>query len=293
MRAKDINQYPIPQFLESISIYPERKFNGYWIYKSILNPKQRTGSLKVSSNNLWVDYSLNNVGGTLIDLILMIYPELTVKDVIKNFNTGFFSFQQHSNSIAIEKKESKNSLIILGEYEIYKKSFLCDYLQNGRGLKDLELCNRYLKTVHYMRVADGKEFWNLGYKNFKGGYHLFYKGFKRVTQQGFTLIQNECTHSRIYFESMLDFLSFLMIYNDQEFRHEYCILNTVNNLKLSFETLQFNHLSTLIAFMDKDVAGDKASSLLKNKAQEYSLKFYDYRSRYIGKDLNDFLIGKY
>ena len=74
-----------------------------------------------------------------------------------------------------------------------------------------------------MRVADGKEFWNLGYKNFKGGCHLFYKGFKRVTQQVFTLIQNQCTHSRIYFEAMLDFLSFLMIYPDQEFRHEYCI----------------------------------------------------------------------
>ena len=43
--------------------------------------------------------------------------------------------------------------------------------------------------------------------------------------------------------------------------------------------------------MDNDSAGDRASSLLKSKAQEHSLKFYDYRFRYRGKDLNDFFNG--
>lgn len=295
MRAKDINQYPIPQFLESISIYPERKFNGYWMYKSLVNSKQRSGSLKVSTNNLWVDYSLNNTGGTLIDLVLMIYPSLTVKEIVRRFNTGVFSFQQLSNSIAIEKKKESNSIIIINECDIVRQPYLLKYLAEERGISNIGMASRYLKTYKYRWQNSNKEYWSLGTKNCMDGYVLFSKNFKTVTKQGYTLFENSGAKSRVYFEGVLDFLSFLMIYPDQENLHEYCVLNTVNNLKMTFDIIPLrmhNHLQ-IIGFFDRDLAGDKATELLKKKSEDHGLKFYDYRSTFKGKDLNDYLLGKY
>lgn len=296
MDTKEINKIPIPTFLNAISVYPERKCNGYWMYKSLVNSNQRTGSLKVSANNLWIDYSLNNTGGTLIDLILLIYPEMTVKDIVKRFNSRSFSFHQPNDLIAIEKKDWKEDIVILNEYDIYKKSYLSDYLKNDRGINGLETCNKYLKTIHYKSIVSNKEFWNLGCRNFNGGLNMFFKGFKRATRQGFTLFENPNTLSRIYFESIIDFLSFLMLYPEQELHHDYCILNTVNNLKMTFENLPFKRGTEsiqIIGFLDRDAAGDKATALLKTMAGDHGAKFYDYRTKFKGKDLNDYLMGKY
>lgn len=296
MGTKEINMLPIPDFLKSISVFPERKFNGYWIYKSFINANQRTGSLKVSSNNLWVDYSLKNTGGTLIDLILLIYPELSVKEIVRRFNSGFFSFHQQSNSIAIEKKDYKESIVILNEYDIYKKSYLGEYLQKDKGIKNLEICNRYLRTIHYKNKSSDKEFWNLGCRNSNGGYNMFSKGFKRATQQGYTLFEHPNTFRRIYFESIIDFLSFLEIYPEKQHLNSYCILNSVNNLKMSFDNLVFKkggNQIEIVGFLDRDLAGDKATALLKKKAEDGGSKFYDCRSTFKGKDLNDFLVTRY
>lgn len=288
MNTTEINKIPITQFLRSICIEPERKHNGYWMYKSFINPQQKTGSLKVSANNLWVDYSDNNRGGTLIDLILLIYPELTVSDIVKKFNDDVFSFHQLPISLIKEKVNFSNLLEIIQEDEITNHEGLCYYLASDRGI-DISIAKRYLKAYQYK--VKGRLFWNIGAKNHLGGFNLFSKGFKCATQQGVTLFSNSNTTSRIYFEGILDFLSFLMIYPDQEKRNDYCILNSVNNLK---KTLTVHPLKqTTIAFFDKDSAGDRATNLLKTESLNQKSTFYDYRPTFQGKDLNDYLTGNY
>ena len=296
MDTREINKIPIPEFLKSISVFPERKCNGYWMYKSLVNSNQQTGSLKVSANNLWVDYSLNNTGGTLIDLILLIYPELTVKEIAKKFNNGVFSFQQPDNLIAIEKKKEEYSLIILNEYDIFRLPYLLKYLTEERGISNIEMASRYLKTYLYRWSNSNKEYWSLGNKNCLDGYVLFSNNFKTVTKQGYTIFENLGAKSRIYFEGILDFLSFLMIYPEQELLHDYCILNSVNNLKMTVENLPFSRGTDqiqIIGFLDRDNAGDKATELLRDKSDMHGSKFYDYRPTFKGKDLNDYLLGKY
>lgn len=288
MNTTDINKILIWEFLSSISIEPEREFNGYWIYKSFINPQQKTGSLKVSKSNLWVDYSDNNRGGTLIDLILLIYPEFTVRDIVRKFNQGDFSFHQLTPSPNSYEHSASDSFEILQEDEIINNPLLCCFLAADRGI-DIQIAQRYLKAYQY-RVK-GRLFWNLGTRNHLGGYNLFSKGFKCATKQAVTLFTHSNSKSRIYFEGIIDFLSFLMIYPDQEMFHDYCILNSVNNLK---KTLEIHPLiQTTIAFLDRDHAGDRATNLLKTEALKQSSKFYDYRSTFQGKDLNDYLLGKY
>lgn len=288
MNTTDINKVPIKDFLSSIGCYPERKFNGYWIYKSFINSSQKTGSLKVASNNLWVDYSDNNRGGTLIDLILLIYPDLTISDIVRKFNQGDFSFHQLTPFQNEKVYNNQAGIEILQEDEITNHSSLCNYLTVDRGI-NIQIAMRYLKAYQY-RVK-GKIFWNLGTRNHLGGYNLFSKGFKCTTKQGVTLFENSRLKSRVYFEGIIDFLSFLMIYPAQERLHNFYILNSVNNLRKSLDADPLAQIT--IAFLDRDRAGDRATELLRAEALKQRSRFYDYRSTFLGKDLNDHLLGKY
>lgn len=284
MLPQEINRIPIVDFLASIGIRPERRYNGYWIYKSFWNPSQRTGSIKVSVNNLWVDYSQDNKGGTLIDLVLALYPELTVRDIVRKFSQGDFSFHQQIIHEVPQKQEE--TIRILAVADIHQRPELIRYLKVDRGITCTDMAARYLRAYRYQ--VRGKSFWNLGTENHLGGHNLFAKGFKCATRQGYTLFKNENVDSRIYFEAVLDFLSFLTLYPEQEYRHDFCILNSVNNLKKALTTLSV--CPRIISFFDNDPAGDKASLLLRRWSEEGSSKFYDCRGRYTEfKDLNDFL----
>lgn len=287
MRTKEINTIPIPDFLQSISIYPECKYHGYWMYKSLINPEQKTGSLKVSANNLWVDYSADNLGGTLIDLILLLFPSLTVKDIIGKFSNGGFSFHQQA-LLSKAKLYNSPSLKIIAYESILNHPGLCRYLQNMRKI-DIEVASRYLKAFQYQ--VHGKIYWNLGAKNHLNGYNLFAEGFKCATKQGVTIFSRTDTKSIICFEGIIDFLSFLMLFPDQEYKVDYCILNSVNNIKMTQELLTAK--KHIISCLDNDKAGEMATNKLRILSRIEGLKFSDMRYRFKGfKDLNDFLLSK-
>lgn len=283
MTPREINQLNIAEFLAAVNVFPERKFNGYWMYKTPWQD-QNTGSLKVDLNKgLWIDFSTHE-GGSLIDLILKIYPALSVKDIVRKFNNGDFSFHPLDFSVDCNKKPQSEEHLEARQVLEYPK--LCGYLK-CRGI-DPVIASKYINVYHY--VHDGRRYCNLGAPNHSGGYNLFSKGFKRATKQGYTLYENSKCSSRIYFEGVMDFLSFLMIYPDQENQHEYCILNTVNNLRKSFESLRMKPKT--FSFLDNDEAGNKATQRLREHATEEGSIFYDYRKTYKEfKDLNDYLIA--
>ncbi len=246
---------------------------------------QKTGSLKVDlRKGLWIDYS-SNEGGTLIDLILRMYPSLSVAEIVRRFSQGNFSF--HPLNFTAYTPVEKASVKIIKKQDITAHPGLCDYLRKERGIDPI-VASKYLSAYHYTNGKKG--YWNLGTTNHSGGHNLFSKGFKRATKQGYTLYENSVSSSRIYFEGIIDFLSFLMIYPDQESVHEFCILNTVYNLKKTFVNLEMKGIT--IGFFDNDKAGDKATEALQNEAEKTASVFYDYRKTYSRyKDLNDYLIG--
>ncbi|WP_254527459.1 MULTISPECIES: toprim domain-containing protein [unclassified Sphingobacterium] len=284
MLPQEINKQPITSFLATNGIYPERKYHGYWMYKSLINPEQNTGSLKVSSNNLWVDYSADNLGGTLIDLILLLFPSLTVKDIIDKFSNGNFSFHHPTNSLQV-KLHNSSSLKIIKSESILNHPGLCKYLQCNRKI-DLEVASRYLKAYQY-KIHD-KIYWNLGAKNQLNGHNLFASGFKCATKQGVTVFDNPNTNAIVCFEGIIDFLSFLILFPDQEYKLGYCILNSVNNIKMTGELLISKQ--HIIGCLDNDKAGDTATNKLRQISKSIGAKFSDMRYRFKDyKDLNDFL----
>lgn len=284
MTTKEINKQSIAGFLASLDILPERKFNGYWMYKTPWKI-QRTGSLKVDLNKgLWIDFSTNE-SGTLIDLILKLYPNLDVSDIVRRFNEGYFSFRQLTFST--KKERSRQPLNIIKEECLSEHTSFYNYLLE-RAI-DPQLAKKYLKAYKYRHGQ--REFWNLGMLNYEGGLNLFNRGFKRATKQSFSLIQNEESNTRIYFEGALDFLSFLQLKPKDEYLHEFCILNSVNNLKKCLKQLEVK--PKIIGFLDNDLAGDKATQEMKIYAEKNEVLFIDCRIYYKEyKDLNDYLMAR-
>lgn len=284
MTAQDINKINIPDFLASLGCFPDRKFHGYWMYKTPWK-EQRSGSLKVDlKKGLWIDFSTDE-GGTLIDLILKIYPNLSVQDIVRKFSQGHFSF--HPLNVSPRTYVEKPTIQLLKKGNLAEHPELCKYLSTDRGI-DPDVASKYISVYQYQ--YGNRRYWNLGTLNHAGGLNLFSKGFKRATKQGYTLYENKHSDSRVYFEGIVDFLSFLMIYPDQESQHEYCILNTVNNLRKSFEDLSMKSIT--IGFLDNDQAGERATKKLKERVSLEGKIFYDYRKKYKEfKDLNDYLLG--
>lgn len=287
MLPQEINEQPITGFLASNGIYPERKYHGYWMYKSLINPAQKTGSLKVSSNNLWVDYSADNLGGTLIDLILLLFPSLTVKDIVAKFSNGDFSFHKPT-LLSKMKLDNPPFLKIIKCESILNHPGLCWYLKYSRKI-EIEVASRYLKAYQYQ--VNDKIYWNFGTKNHLNGYNLFADGFKCATKQGITVFDNPSAKAIVCFEGIIDFLSFLMLFPDQEYELDYCVLNSVNNIKMTNELLLSKQ--HIIGCLDNDKAGETATNKLRQISKSVGARFSDMRKRFKDyKDLNDFLLNK-
>src|SRR5690554_4891460 len=111
LTPREINKSSIVDYLATIGIHPARKYNGYYMYYSPFRAHEKTPSMKVSTNNLWVDFGNNNEGGTLIDLILKLNPHYTVSKIVKEYNNGIFSFHQPIPSIEREIKKDNKTCI--------------------------------------------------------------------------------------------------------------------------------------------------------------------------------------
>jgi len=100
MNAKQANKILINRYLEAKGIIPTKTTNNYSMYLAPYR-NDHQASLKVSHReNLWIDYGTNE-GGTLIDLVLKIYPRLNVSEAIREIEKTtqlLFSFHQQKDT---------------------------------------------------------------------------------------------------------------------------------------------------------------------------------------------------
>jgi hypothetical protein len=283
MTTREINKSSIVDFLYQMSIKPERKMNGYYMYYSPIRPAERTPSFKVSVvSNLWVDFGINE-GGTLIDLILKINPDYTVSRIVADFNKGIFSFHQLKNN---DKLPIASKIKIIKTEPLGSCPRACTYLKS-RGIEFNKACN-YVSGISY--EINGVVYYGIATKNINGGYNISSQNFKCATKQGVTFYSHNNGMSIIVTEGIMDLLSFIMLYPQQVGLHDFCVLNSVHNLPGIYHILKNNR--RIICFLDNDLAGDKTTILIKNYSKANGISFFDYRERYREyKDLNDYLTG--
>lgn len=283
MTAREINKSSIVEYLDKMSIKPDRKMNGYYMYYSPIRPTENTPSFKVSLNsNLWVDFGINE-GGTLIDLILKMNPDYTVSQIVADFNKGIFSFHQPKN---IEQFPIASKINIIKTEPLENCTQACAYLES-RGI-DFSKASNYVSGISYK--IKNAVYQGIASRNINDGYNINSRNFKCATKQGVSFYAHNSGKSLILTEGIMDLLSFIMIYPEQVGLHDFCVLNSVHNLPGIYGILKNNN--RIICFLDNDKAGDNATSTIEKYSKANEISFFDYRERYRRfKDLNDYLMG--
>lgn len=294
MDTKDINRYPIREYLAELNIHPVKDRGYYGMYHSPFR-EDNNASMKVDYNkNLWIDYGAN-AGGTLIDLVIWI-ENCSNGEAIRLLEqrlsgTDSFSFHRNREDSTKEKVYQEPSIRVL-EIKGLESPTLLDYLQN-RSINP-EIANEHCREVHYS--VNDKPYYGIGFRNISGGYEIRNPYFKGCigTKDISHIRQMDRKDTCYLFEGFLDFLSFLTIRQKNNPQYpcsdwqDYIVLNSTANLPKALPRLaDYEHTH---CFMDNDTAGRAAYRELE---KELGFRTRDASCHYSGyKDLNDYLCGK-
>jgi hypothetical protein len=282
MDSKDINRYPIREYLAEMNIYPAKERGYYGMYHSPFR-EDSNASMKVDYNkNLWIDYG-SNEGGTLIDLAMRMEncTNGRAMQLLEQQLSNVSSFSFHRNNTPIDRKE-KEPAIQINDVRSISHPALLQYLKE-RWLSP-ELTNRYCKEVHYS--INGKLYFAVGFQNNNEGWVLRNGMFKGCTSMDVkTYFHTE--HNKetcLVFEGFADFLSYLVLKGEKVPQFDTIVLNsTVNLPKVKNKLSEYQSVQ---AFLDNDEGGKRAVQSLRPVCKEV----IDQSIHYAGhKDLNDYL----
>lgn len=290
MNIKTAKNIRIIDFLNALGYQPQRTVRNNHFYLSPLRT-ERTASMKVDDKlNLWYDHG-SVQGGTIIDLVIAMQKARTVSEALTflkdlNLNKDFVfngkrekvenQITTRESSIGIEKKQS------------LQDSKLLQYLQERK--VNVETARKYLQEIHYS--VSERNYTAFGWLNNRGGYHLRSEFFKGCTSQDISVIKGADSNQErricMVYEGMFDFLSHLTLKNEQQFKVDCVILNSLSNLNKAVEWIKENRLTPSL-LLDNDTAGQKATLKLLDdfsEAKDFSVTYSDH------KDLNDYIKSK-
>ena len=279
MSPREINKSSIVEYLAKIGIIPARSYNGYCMYYSPFRPLERTPSMKVSDNNLRVDFGNNNEGGTLIDLILKLNPLYTVKQIISDYNNGIFSFQQPVANISREIKKGTRDQI--RKIQTLQNPALIEYLKDRR--LNINLCKKYCAEIYY--VVNHKNYFGVCFENLSSGYEVRNKYAKVcLGKKDITRIENGF-NSCVVFESWSDFIAFLTLYPQAESSNDFIILNSTMMLpRISDQLCKYR---TVFSALVNDESGMRATDAIQEKYPEKAVPLNHLYLNF--KDVNEYL----
>jgi len=279
MNAKEINKISIKNYLAELNIHPAKDRRYYGLYRSPFRD-DHNASMKVDfEKNLWMDYGAG-IGGTLIDLVMQMekcdagkaISLFQYKDVINK--TENFSF--HGRNII--KPEQQSAFIIQNIQEI-KSLALIDYLLE-RGI-NVNIAKQHCKEISYL--VDGKYYFAIGFQNDIHGYELRNKYFKGCTSKAPSFNDVGSNICKV-FEGFTDYLSYLTLKKTFHLEQNVVVLNSVSNIDKAKPFIASHE--KVIAYLDNDEAGHKATSYLKS----FCKNLIDESSYYQNyNDLNDYL----
>lgn len=262
MTAKEANLVPISDYLNSKGILPSKRYRGYSMYLSPFRVENNP-SFKVSDKGLWVDFGTNLEGGTLIDLVLKLFPHFRVSDAIaeiesttRNDSISFFQKQCVNDFNDVHAVRQNNAINIYRLKVLGSNPALTEYL-SSRGIR-LKTAMDYCKEV-YFKIND-KRFFGIGTEN-ENGWAIRNKYWKGCSGQGSSYF-NKNNRELAVFEGVFDLLSYLELEIGKSRNKDYMVLNSLVNIKKSMDILR--SYETVDLMLDRDEGGRKATTEIRN-----------------------------
>lgn len=306
MEIEEIKSISLVSYLAAHNYVLKKAYQDKYWYLSPLH-EEKNASFKVNLNtNLWYDFGLNK-GGNIINLVKELHPNLSMHEVLKLLESEIRQYglnyeralANHLNS-TIWNYNRRHAVVDQDDTEVTQLMTLSNYnlkryLQQRR--IDLEVAQKYCKEVHYKLKHNNKHYYGVAFLNIECGMEVRNKFFKRcIGKKTFSYIvenpqavSNQCC----VFEGFFDFLTYMTLKKIKnlalciESNTDYIILNSVSNVRRSFEILE--DYEFIYCYLDNDRAGREATETIKRRFKQ---RVHDESGRYRGyNDLNDILLG--
>lgn len=284
MNCKQANTISIVEYLKALGILPKKNIGKCSFFLSPFRD-EKTPSFKVDHRvNLWVDYGANNSGGTLIDLVLKMNPDFSIKDALDQIiklNLDSFSFHQQINSIEVS---IDSKIKVLRTKPIGSNKAISDYLAS-RKISPF-IAEQFCEEIYFK--LDEKRFFGVGNKN-SNGWSIRNKYWKGCTAQGISFygdVKDEHFSTLSVFEGIFDMMSLVQMNSYSGKASCLIALNSLANIQEAIP--YFNAFESVDLFLDRDDAGMKITQdLIKSmpNCKDKSSLYTDY------KDLNDMLMN--
>lgn len=286
MNIKTIKEnVSIFDFLSSLGFEPMKKSGANFFYLSPIRNTDTNPSFAVNNESgKWYDHGVG-IGGNIIDLALLLYPEETIQSVLIIFNR-FEEFKTSTKKVVPPQKEIEfkpKPYQITNIRELGSNSNLNDYLYS-RGI--LAEKNNLLKEIYYsINATEGtiNNYYAIGWQNVSGSWEIRNKFFKAcLGKKDLTILDGPEPILNI-FEGMFDYQSYLL-YQKEPFTGTTIILNSLSLLKRAISHIQISEYSDLGLYLDNDPAGIIAKQTFISsfsQAKDYSKIYGNF------KDFND------
>ena len=292
-----IKRYPIVEYLERKGIKPVRRTPSYALYRSPLREETHPSFKVDTQKNLWIDYAEGR-GGSIIDLCMRL-ESCTLSEAIRCLEQNASDNITYSSRKDFVPNNSQPVMAVNGARRLIEISdtlppHLQEYLTKERCI-DMEKAIPFLKCISY--EVRSRLYQAIGYANLSGGYELrddkTFKG--TIAPKDITLIftDKQTKHAIdkplpvCVFEGFMDFLSFLSM--KEEIASHCLVMNSVSNVARTVRYLNDQHLPHILAFLDNDEAGRRATNDFIRagfKVEDMSRYYKDF------KDLNEFHVSR-
>jgi hypothetical protein len=235
-------------------------------FKSVFRAEKEPSMFVDDKIGLWNDFG--HGGGTIIDLAMQMHgfsniPETLVH--LTEISNSLISTSNQTFTNEIYISDATESAIKNVRIQPLNHFVLLKYLREERGISE-QIAKRYLKLVWYDN-KNRTDLFSIGWKNDSGNFELRSAGkndFKAVTGKKdiSTIVNNTKIKTAFVFESMLDFLSALMMKKQSYLEGTVYILNSTSLVKKLIPLLVQNNFELIHVFFDNDDAGENAKAML-------------------------------
>lgn len=256
----------IVTYLAKHGIHPVGMSGKRHRFKSVFREEKQPSMFVEDEQGLWNDFG--HGGGSIIDLAMEMHNFSSIPETLEHLTT--FNSKVAMNTPKVLPNQTNlfdkpNSSITNVRVKPLNHFVLLKYLREERGI-DEQIAKKYLRLVWYDN-KNRKDLFAIGWENNSGSFELRSAGkndFKAITGKKdiSTIIHKGTVKTAYIFESMLDFLSALMLKRQRYLEGTVYVLNSTSLVKRVIPLLEKKDFEIIHTFFDNDRAGDEARATL-------------------------------